>query len=815
MKTHYNRSSLISTILLSGCLFLTQTLFAQESGETPADSSKQVVETINLSDISLRSRDAIQQINGFAESLISDEALEALKLQNEVIIAEIDSVDKANKHVTLEEKNIRSLNNRLTFWSYQKGILETEMKVLEDNIQKFEDTKEKLNKEQKVWENTEKLYKQRGEPANVTRRIPVVLGRIDSVRGLVNIKRDYVFILLDRSAITSARLEEIDKLINETIIERESQVFKPDQPSVFSPAYYTFVTFRLAPAFELFYEMEWVDLVRYLKNHIPNIIFQILLLVVLIFAFTSLKTKIRNHDGDYTSRYKKILRRILMRPWSAAIIIGLLGSSIIFSNRPLIFKDIVIILVSIPIIQIVKSVISKPYHNFVNIFGLLIFLRLTYYVFPANHIVYALGIATIAIIEMIILGLLSRKVKHHKFKRKFYGKLVLAILIFHMGTAFIGLIAIILGMTLLADITINIPIANTFAFLLLIISALIIDGLAEVAIDSKSMQKINVFRNHGTLLKAKITSLLNFTATVLLVLIILRSLNLDRPFIEGFTSFFTTERVFFSTEFTIGSIVAFFFVIWLSIFLSRIIVAVLEEDVLNRFSLAKGVPRTISVMFRYTLITLGVVLAVRAAGMPMTNLTVIFGAFSIGIGFGLQNIFNNLVSGLILLFERPIQIGDTIEVGTLMGNVKSMGIRSSHVRTFDGAEIIVPNGNLISNEVVNWTLSDKRRRIEVIAGVAYGTDPHLVQNLFMDILKKHEDILQDPLPNVFFQAMGESSLDFRLLFWTAKFDEWVRIRSEITFSVHDVLVKNDIEIPFPQRDLHIRSIDQGLKVEKD
>jgi small-conductance mechanosensitive channel len=191
----------------------------------------------------------------------------------------------------------------------------------------------------------------------------------------------------------------------------------------------------------------------------------------------------------------------------------------------------------------------------------------------------------------------------------------------------------------------------------------------------------------------------------------------------------------------------------------------------------------------------------------MDQLTIIFSAFSVGIGFGLQNIFNNLVSGVILLFERPIQLGDTVEVGTLIGRVQSMGIRSSNIKTFDGAEVIVPNGQLISQEVVNWTLTDQHRRIEVISGVAYGSDVHKVKELLMGVLNEHPDIMKEPNPQVLFNAMGDSSLDFRMLFWTAKFDDWLRVKSEIVFAVHDILYANNIEIPFPQRDLHIRSMD--------
>ncbi len=198
--------------------------------------------------------------------------------------------------------------------------------------------------------------------------------------------------------------------------------------------------------------------------------------------------------------------------------------------------------------------------------------------------------------------------------------------------------------------------------------------------------------------------------------------------------------------------------------------------------------------------------------MPLSSLTVLAGAFGVGIGFGLQNIFNNIVSGFILLFERPIQIGDTIEVGQLIGKVKSIGIRASNIKTFDGADIIVPNGDLVSNQVVNWTLSDQKRRIEVLAGVAYGSDPHKVKELFEKVLANHSDIIDDPEPIVYFKGLGESSLDFRLLFWTSNNAEWLRIQSEIVFGVHDILYKEGISIPFPQMDLHLKSIDSPIEL---
>jgi small-conductance mechanosensitive channel len=289
---------------------------------------------------------------------------------------------------------------------------------------------------------------------------------------------------------------------------------------------------------------------------------------------------------------------------------------------------------------------------------------------------------------------------------------------------------------------------------------------------------------------------------------ILQMLRVSDIFYQFLDSIFNSSMTLGSASFTLGGIVLFVIIIWLSVVVSDMVKAIIEDDVLDKVSLKKGVPRMISVMVRFSLISIGVFLAVSAIGMPLDQLTIIISAFSVGIGFGLQNVVNNFVSGIILLFERPVQINDTVEVNSLIGTVKSMGIRSSNIRTFDGAEVIVPNANLISNEVINWTLSDKRRRIEIFSGVAYGSDVYLVKEVLLDVLHKHPDILKEPEPLVLFNDLGESSLDFRLLFWTDNFDNWVIIKSEVVFGIHDALNKANITIPFPQRDVHINYLNK-------
>jgi small-conductance mechanosensitive channel len=207
-------------------------------------------------------------------------------------------------------------------------------------------------------------------------------------------------------------------------------------------------------------------------------------------------------------------------------------------------------------------------------------------------------------------------------------------------------------------------------------------------------------------------------------------------------------------------------------------------------------------------------IAVSAAGIDLSKFALLAGALGVGIGFGLQNIVNNFISGLILIFERPIQIGDVIELSELRGTVNRIGIRSSTIRTFSGAEVIVPNANLISNEVVNWTLSDKMRRIEIPVGVAYGSDPNQVLGILKTLARNHESVLKVPEPFVLFRGFGDSSLDFELRFWTGDFNTWMELQTQVTLLVHDALKGAGIEIPFPQRDLHIKSSDMLQKFVK-
>src|SRR5262245_37682535 len=254
---------------------------------------------------------------------------------------------------------------------------------------------------------------------------------------------------------------------------------------------------------------------------------------------------------------------------------------------------------------------------------------------------------------------------------------------------------------------------------------------------------------------------------------------------------------------SVEDVLAFVGTLVVAYVLSRFIRFSLEEDVYPRVSLARGVSYAISSLLNYVLLTLGVLAGLAVLGIDLTKLTILAGAFGVGIGFGLQSVVNNFVSGMILLFERPLHVGDTIEAGGITGSVRRIGIRSSVVRTFQGAEVLMPNAQLITERVTNWTLSDRQRLIQVPVGVRYSAHPKRVIEMLETVAQAHPHVLRQPPPRAFFTDLGDSSLNFELRAWTDQFDRWFEIKSDLVTAVYDAAQAVGISFPFPQREVRL------------
>jgi len=289
--------------------------------------------------------------------------------------------------------------------------------------------------------------------------------------------------------------------------------------------------------------------------------------------------------------------------------------------------------------------------------------------------------------------------------------------------------------------------------------------------------------------------------------------RVDAPELRSYIEFFLTGTVrlvidypiFPSSGITVASLLVLILLVGLVILGERIIRRYFVTRLLQRTHLEPAMQFALARVIGYALLALGFYISLQMVGVNLSSLAIIAGAVGVGLGFGLQNIISNFISGLIILAERPIAIGDRVEIGGVTGQVREISLRSTTVITNDNMAIIVPNADFITQRVTNWSYEDPRVRFRIPFGVAYGTDLTTLRKLMLEVADEHPKALKDPKPELFFVGFGASSLDFELGVWASDATTSPRrFRSDMFFAIEQKLRENDIEIPFPQQVLHVR-----------
>jgi len=246
--------------------------------------------------------------------------------------------------------------------------------------------------------------------------------------------------------------------------------------------------------------------------------------------------------------------------------------------------------------------------------------------------------------------------------------------------------------------------------------------------------------------------------------------------------------------------------LFLLFYISSKIRKVLVNRIFPRYGLEIGISQSIATILRYVLIIIGLIIIFQTTGIDLSAIGLLIGALGVGIGFGLQNITNNFISGLIILFERPIKVGDRIEIDDLAGNIVDISARATTIITNDNIAVIVPNSDFINNRVINWSHNNKEVRLNFPVGVSYNEDPEKIRKLLTEVVNENHGVLSSPEPYIRFEGFGDSSLNFDVLVWTSEYIDRPKIlRSELYYEIFAKFKEHNIEIPFPQQDIHLKS----------
>ena len=547
------------------------------------------------------------------------------------------------------------------------------------------------------------------------------------------------------------------------------------------------------------------NIFEYLKNNPQRIyshLFIYLIILGVVLYFRGKKYLWDKYEGK-EDEIKHVLHPI-KRPYTSSLLLSITVTPWIHNGAPSDFFDAILILLLLPILIFVyNSQIAKLFRE--SIYFSIVYILIHLQHFVSDNTLFQR--VTLLVLSVLLIYIVNRIKRIYTGTNQVFFKQLFKVAAFLI---FISIIANILGYFAFAEFLLaKIASVLVLAAVFHIATFSVIDIIKLIMLTDR-INKFNSVQKHYEIIKDTITKYVRFVALIGWILVVLSIAGYYDSVMFRINNFLNSQHSLGSISYTIKGVILFILTIYLSVKLSNILETFFKEDFKGGADVKKRSIGTITIMIRYSIIVLGFFFAIIFSGLPIENITIIAGALGVGIGFGLQNIFNNLVSGFILALEKPIQIGDIIQIDTFIGEVQDIGIRASKIKTFDGSEVIVPNGELISKQVVNWTHTDTFRRIEIFVGVAYGSPTEKVTKLLNQAVNSCTHIRSDPTPMVLFHDFGDNSINFRILCWTT-IDNFLNAKSEITTEIDNLFRANNISIPFPQRDLHLRTVDPSIQ----
>ena len=671
---------------------------------------------------------------------------------------------------------------------------------LEAEAQRVATALEKVGHEGAVWSATLARAETAEADEAVARRVGATLQLIGETTGALRAWRNRVLALDDRvlqrrTAVTST-LARVYEAAN---VERTS-LFVPDRPPIWRTGYASALKIELPQISEEFAEFTGKNF-EYLMSDPRPVIAQGLLVALLAFGLHRVGSAARRRAASSPDLASAI--RVLDRPIAIATLLGLLPTPWLQPLAPRRFVQVVTLIALIAIARLVSHVSRETSRvALASLFGLLLLDRfaLAFEDLPSTA-------QTIFLLEILLAIALSIRVLRRGGLLGQRRRWVMRGAQVAFAAFTIALAAEIGGWSRLSTWLGRggIVAALSAVYVWAAVSAL--DAVLVWMLHSPRWSRML----RGGRLAGQLIHLGGAGVWVYLVIVILGQRD---SVAHGLRTILDAGISIGALSVTLGGVLSFVLTIAAAPFIARVINAVLEESVYPRARLSRGVPYALSTMVRYAVFTLAFIAALAAAGVQLSQLSILLGGLGVGVGLGLQDFVKNFAAGLTLLFERRVHVGDAVQIPSLQifGRVIEIGMRAVMVRNWDGAEVIVPNMDLVTVAVTNWTLSDEQRRIEVPVGVAYGTDPERVVSLLVQVGGAHDDILSNPAPLALFLGFGPSSLDFVLRAWTdSPYDRTGTIRSQLVLAIYRALNEAGIEIPFPQQDLHLASISPEVR----
>jgi small-conductance mechanosensitive channel len=542
------------------------------------------------------------------------------------------------------------------------------------------------------------------------------------------------------------------------------------------------------------------DSQEFLQTYSERLPLHLMLFLALVAVFYFLRRGLTPEAAQRLGAVSAIF--VLDRPFSSALLLVLIPSSFFYPVAATGILRIAIVPTVIPVIRLLPGLLPQMSQQWVYLLTALYVLDFCRSFLPEDWLLTRVLLLLIATGGCVGLGVYLFSPKAKLLGSSSRERLILLVARLGLFLFAAAIVSNLVGNMTLGEILVVAPVRITYAAALIFVGAHLLMTLMVVALLSRATHWLRSVREHGELLAARCRIIIRLGAIIFWISVSLYIVGVLGDIQAALAGFLQLRWRVGATEISIEGLAIFLLVLVSAILISRLLRFILTEEIFPRTGLSRGVPGAVDVLTRYGVLLLGFMIALAAAGADFSRVTLLISALGVGVGFGLQGVVNNFVSGLILVFEHPVQVGDLVEVGPLFGEVRKIGFRASVLRTPDGADVVIPNGELVGARFINWSLFDRLRRISITVGVAYGTDPNRVIDLLLGVARKHPAVLAEPAPLAVFDRFGDSALYFTLFCWSF-IDSFFLARSELTIAINDAFKEAGIQIPFPQQEVHL------------
>ena len=812
-----NRERIVLILLLSALFFVYGEGYSQE-GPKGDSSSKESVQAIDHGAATRKSEtvDTVPKI-GDIIPLATKLSARAAALENDLkalpdlttMQGEDEGTEKELKELSsrLEEQKVLEAPRYQKLAEIRKAI-QRESDLRQKNDEPLKKAINRLQSHQKEWFAEKKQWNRWQEAVmkngGVEKLAPVFFQAEETTDRATRSIEAHLQTMLARQEKSAAIQSRINNLIAEIdgLITKSSQEnAQSTSPLMFSREYSSHFRFDLLHNLKMgLTSVSWIEG--------PFFARQGWAVVVQLFITILLITQIRRHRTELSEFQRLIL--LSARPVSAGLYLGIMITLIFYDLRgaPAAWRMAQVAIGGIAFARLVDELVEFPWKRN-SVYTLLILMALNRFFILIN---LPLPLARIYVVLASLTGLLlclrwARQAAATEGSSPYvYG--------FRIGALFLGYVALaeIWGQgefpqyLFVSAINSLVYVIGFVLFMYLIRDALewFVRSVATPGMDLSSDEAEPVVKYMGILINAAIVGLL-----LCMLLVTWGVFGTLKAAAYGISKLGFTAG---ATSLGVGSVISAVGVVYFTFMASWLIRRLLINRVLTRRLIERGVIISISGLLHFALLLIGFLIALMVMGFDLTKITIILSALGVGIGFGMQNIANNFISGLILLIERPVRVGDYIELGGNWAEIKRIGLRATNVTTFDNADVIVPNSELVTNQITNWTLSSRTVRVIIPVGVAYDSDIGAVTENLLASASENPRVVEAPAPKVLFLRFGDSTLDFELRLWVRDVDEKLVVTSELHEAICRRFREANIEIAFPQRDLHLRSVDGSVHV---